>query len=94
MNTCNGCHRSETDTAFLPIGFPLEHMLPVSLGNEAELATFLTGGEAADPETPETVRIFNDLERRSKDLKALLEHLAREGNGRPPKKPHHPRFVH
>ena len=94
LNTCNGCHRSETETAFLQIGFPLEHMLPVSLGNEAELATFLTGGEVVDPVVPKTVRTFNDLERRTVDLKELLDYLAREGSSRPPRKAHRPRFVH
>jgi len=94
LNTCNGCHRSETDTDFLQVGFPLEHMLPASLGNEAQLAAFLTGGEAIDPVVPETVRTFNDLERRSADLKELLDYLNREGSSRPPRKAHRPRFVH
>ena len=94
LNTCNGCHRSETDTAFLQIGFPPEHMLPASLGNEAQLAAFLTGGKAIDPVVPDTVRTFNDLERRSADLKELLNYLKREGSSHPPRKAHRPHFVH
>jgi len=69
-------------------------MLPASLGHEAQLATFLTGGTATDPLTPQTVRTFNDLERRSADLKELLGYLNREGSSRPPRKAHRPRFVH
>ena len=94
LSICNGCHRSETDTAFLQIGFPPEHMLPASLGNEAQLAAFLTGGEAIDPVVPDTVRTFNDLERRSADLKELLNYLKREGSSHPPRKAHRPHFVH
>ena len=43
LNTCNGCHRSETNTNFIQIGFPTEHNLPESLGKEAELAGFSQG---------------------------------------------------
>lgn len=95
LNTCHGCHRSETNTGFLQIGFPAEHDLPRSLKNEAQLAAFLTGGEAKDPIQPEqTVRTFNDLERRAENLKDLLEHLKGKDGQRPPRKAHRPRFVH
>ena len=95
LNTCHGCHRSETDTGFLQIGFPPEHNLPHSLQEEAQLAAFLTGSEVMDPVEPETtVRSFNDLERRSQNLKELLDHLMTRKNPRPPQKPHRPRFIH
>ena len=95
LNTCHGCHRSETNTGFLQIGFPTDHDLPRSLKNEALLAAFLTGGEATDPLLPEqTVRTFNDLERRSASLQELLEHMKGKNGERPPRKAHRPRFVH
>lgn len=95
LNTCHGCHRSETNTGFLQIGFPNDHDLPRSLKNEALLAAFLTGGEARDPLLPEqTVRNFNDLERRSASLQELLEHMKGKNGERPPRKAHRPRFVH
>ena len=94
LNTCNGCHRSETNTNFLQIGFPVEHNLPESLGNEAELAGFLTGIDAPDPVLEGETHSFNDLDRRTEDLKSLLEHIRKEGNRRPPRKSHRPKFVH
>ena len=94
LNTCNGCHRDETDTAFVQVDFPRQHNLPKSLGNEAELAAFLTGGEVVDPVDHKTVTKFNDLKRRAEDLKELLEHIHREGFTNPPLEPHEPRFVH
>lgn len=95
LNTCHGCHRSETNTGFLQIGFPADHDLPESLKEEAQLAAFLTGGEAFDPVEPEqTVRSFNDLGRRAESLKELLEHLKGKDGQKPPRKTHRPRFVH
>lgn len=94
LNTCNGCHRDETNTEFLQVDFPRQHNLPESLGNEAELAAFLTGGEAVDPVDHETVTEFNDLKRRAEGLKDLLEHIQREGITNLPLEPHVPRFVH
>ena len=94
LNTCHGCHRSETNTGFLQIGFPAEHDLPNSLKNEAELAAFLTGGEAKDPLEPEQTRFFSDLERRAESLKEMLEHMKSKDGQQPPKKAHRPRFVH
>jgi hypothetical protein len=94
LNTCHGCHRSETNTGFLQIGFPSEHDLPRSLKNEAQLAAFLTGGEVKDPLQPEQTRVFNDLERRAESLQELLEHLKGKDGQKPPRKAHRPRFVH
>ena len=95
LNTCHGCHRSETGTGFLQIGFPAEHNLPQSLQEEAQLAGFLTGIEVMDPVQPQTtIRTFNDLKRRSENLKELLEHLNGPRHPRPPRKPHHPHFIH
>jgi hypothetical protein len=94
LNTCNGCHRDETDTAFLQVGFPSQHNLPESLGNEARLAAFLTGGEAVDPVDHKTVTEFNDLKRRAVDLRELVKYFCREGISSPPLEPHEPRFVH
>jgi len=68
--------------------------LPVSLGKEAALAGFLTGIEVEDPVVPGESRSFNDIERRVEDLKTLLEHIRRNGNVRPPRKSHRPKFVH
>jgi hypothetical protein len=94
LNTCNGCHRSETNTNFLQIGFPSEHNLPESLGNEADLAGFLTGIDAPDPVLEGKTHSFNDLDRRKDDLKSLLEHIRKDGNRRPPRKSHRPKFIH
>jgi len=94
LNTCNGCHRHETNTDFVQITFPEEHSLPASLGKEAALAGFLTGIEVEDPVVPGESRSFNDIERRVEDLKTLLEHIRRNGNVRPPRKSHRPKFVH
>jgi hypothetical protein len=95
LNTCNGCHRHETDTGFLQVGFPKKHNLPESLGKPARLAGFLTGINAPDPVFPEgEPRKFNDLERRAKDLKELLEQIQYEGQTRPPRKSHRPKFIH
>ncbi len=95
LNTCNGCHRHETDTGFLQVGFPAEHSLPGSLGKEAHLAGFLTGVDAPDPVLSEgEAHSFNDLERRADDLKELLEQIQNEGQIRPPSKSHRPKFIH
>ena len=95
LNTCNGCHRHETDTGFLQVGFPEDHNLPESLGKRAKLAGFLKGAEAPDPVLPDTEpRKFNDLERRADDLKELLEQIQNEGQTRPPRKSHRPKFIH
>jgi hypothetical protein len=65
LNTCNGCHSSsETGTAFLQIS-------PRFFDGEAGLSGFLTGITVNDPATGQ-LRTFNDLGRRSADLKAVV----------------------
>ncbi len=94
LNTCGGCHRSETGTTFLQIGFPTNHKLPASLGNPAALAGFLTGIDTPDPVVPATIRSFGDLERRQKDLEDLLASFGPTGKGPGPRGRHVPNFVH
>jgi Concanavalin A-like lectin/glucanases superfamily len=65
LNTCNGCHSSaETGTFFL-------HVKPRFFGDEAGLSGFLTGITVNDPVTGQP-RTFNELARRSADLKAVV----------------------
>jgi hypothetical protein len=64
LNTCNGCHGAETNTAFL-------HVNPRSSGQVASLSGFLTGIEVTDPVDGST-RTFDDLARRADDLESLL----------------------
>lgn len=65
LNTCNGCHGSETSTAFLQINNR-------SAGQQAVLSGFLTGVTVTDPVDGVTQRTFDDLGRRRDDLSALL----------------------
>jgi hypothetical protein len=60
MNTCNGCHASETATNFL-------HVHPRLAGAESHLSSFLRGTTVLDPITQEH-RTFNELARRGDDL--------------------------
>ena len=62
LNTCNGCHTTETGTRFLMID------APSSPNDPARLAGFLTG-------TTVNGREFNDLERRKLDFEGLLREL-------------------
>ena len=94
LNTCGGCHRSETGTSFLQVAFPTDHRLPRSLGSEAVLAGFLTGIDTPDPVEPATTRSFGDLERRKKDLEELLATFGSTGRGPGPRGRHVPNFVH
>ena len=94
LNTCGGCHRSETGTSFLQIAFPADHRLPRSLGAKAELAGFLTGIDTPDPVEPTTTRSFGDLARRQKDLEELLATFGSSGRGPGPRGRHVPNFVH
>jgi hypothetical protein len=94
LNTCGGCHRNETGTAFLQIGFPSGHKLPKSLGQPAALAGFLTGIDTPDPVVPATTRSFGDLDRRKADLEALLATFGPSGTGPGPRGRHVPNFVH
>jgi hypothetical protein len=64
LNTCNGCHGAETNTAFL-------HVNPRSVGQVASLSGFMTGTTVIDP-VDGTPRAFNDLARRADDLETLL----------------------
>lgn len=64
LNTCNGCHGLETQTAFL-------HINPREPGVPSVLSLFMRGGSAPDPVTGE-VRAFNDLERRAADFAAVI----------------------
>jgi hypothetical protein len=94
LNTCGGCHRTETGATFLQIGFPKDHQLPRSLGKKATLAGFLTGIQTPDPVVPGTLRSFNDLERRRAELEALLASFGPNGIGPGPRGRHVPHFVH
>ena len=94
LNTCNGCHRDETATGFLHIGFPQAHSLPASLGKPAALSAFLTGGQATDPVDATTLRQFAELTRRQADFAELLDNFGTNGTGRGPRKIHRPRFAH
>lgn len=92
LNTCNGCHRDETATGFLHVGFPVEHKLPASLGKRAALSGFLTGVSAPDPVDASVLHTFAELERRRVDFSTLVDSVM--VSGRPPHQPHHPHFVH
>jgi hypothetical protein len=94
LNTCSGCHRGETGTAFLQIGFPVGNKLPRSLGKTAALAGFLTGIDTPDPVVPATTRSFGDLNRRKADLEELLATFGPTGGGPGPRGRHVPNFVH
>jgi hypothetical protein len=64
LNTCNGCHGSETGTGFL-------HVFPRFPGQEAQLSGFMTGITVFDQFTGEP-RTMNDLGRRRTDLFSLV----------------------
>jgi hypothetical protein len=64
LNSCNGCHARETNTAFV-------HVNPsTALNTIAALSGFLTGITVADPVFG-TLRDFDDLARRETDIKAV-----------------------
>jgi hypothetical protein len=65
LNTCNGCHGAETNTAFLLI------TPRFGRGSEASLAPFMTGETVFDPITGQP-RQLNDLARRRADLASLV----------------------
>jgi hypothetical protein len=60
INTCNGCHSSETNTQFLQVA-------PRSLGQTSQLSPFLTGTIAFDQATGQQ-RPLNELNRRNRIL--------------------------
>lgn len=64
VNTCNGCHAGDTNTAFL-------HVAPRNAGQVAQLSGFLTGTVVPDRVTG-APRTFNDLSVRSESLLAVL----------------------
>ncbi|MFO0725614.1 MAG: hypothetical protein U1E65_17655 [Myxococcota bacterium] len=64
LNTCNGCHGAETQTAFLQIS-------PRLPGSAAALSGFLRGETVSDPVSG-VARKFNDLARRANDLRTLV----------------------
>jgi hypothetical protein len=64
LNTCNGCHGSETNTQFLMIA-------PRTPGTEAVLSAFLTGTVVTDAFSGQT-RALNDLARRKADLTGVV----------------------
>lgn len=65
LQTCNGCHLGETETAF-------QHVLPAFFKTEAQLSRFLTGFDLTDPADGAPIRHFGDLERRALDLDELV----------------------
>lgn len=93
LNTCNGCHRDETSTGFVHIGFPETHTLPGSMGIEAALSSFLTGTQVADP-VDGSLRDFAELQRRAQDFAELVESFKPHNGGQGPRREHKPRFVH
>lgn len=70
LNTCSGCHGGETSTPFV-------HVNP-SGGLPAGLSGFLTGIDVTDPDPTDadnSVRHFDDLDRRAIDLDGLVNSL-------------------
>ncbi|MGJ8668786.1 MAG: hypothetical protein ACSHXK_04780 [Oceanococcus sp.] len=94
LNTCNGCHREETETSFLHVSFASEHTLPGAMGVAAALSEFLTGTQVTDPVDGVTAREFNDLSRRAEDFAELIASFDSRNGGQGPRKEHKPRFVH
>jgi len=64
LNTCSGCHRTETGVLFVHIGFR-------EAGQEAELSSYLLGETVNDP-VSNTERSFSEIERRVSDYSVLL----------------------
>ena len=85
INTCSGCHQTETLTSFL-------HIEPREPGFAARLSAFLSGPTTnpdvpstkpiavADPRDGSPVRNFNELEFRVRDMAALLCPAAGSGS--------------
>lgn len=65
LNTCSGCHLSETNTPFTMV------KATGGFGTPATLAGFLTGTTVLDPVNPPLSHAFNDLQRRGQTLDQL-----------------------
>ncbi|HET9531347.1 MAG TPA: hypothetical protein VFQ92_13405, partial [Blastocatellia bacterium] len=65
LQTCNGCHQGETETAFT-------HIQPTPFGTPAGLSSFMTGVSVVDPSDGSPIREFNELQRRAADLDRLV----------------------
>lgn len=64
LNTCNGCHSTETGTAFA-------HIMSREWGEEAPLSGFMTGIDVSDPVTGE-VRHMSQFDDRVNDMSSDL----------------------
>ena len=64
LNTCSGCHQTETGAPFVHVGVR-------NARQEAELSSFLLGGTVNDP-VSDTERSFSEIERRVSDYSVLL----------------------
>jgi hypothetical protein len=64
LNTCNGCHGGETDTAFL-------HVNPRVPGQASALSAFMTGETVSDPVT-RAPRQLGELRRRRQLLESVV----------------------
>ncbi|NDC39584.1 MAG: hypothetical protein EBZ48_16350, partial [Proteobacteria bacterium] len=64
LNTCSGCHQTETGAPFVHVGVR-------NARQEAELSSFLLGGTVNDPVSG-TERSFSEIERRVSDYSVLL----------------------
>jgi Concanavalin A-like lectin/glucanases superfamily len=64
LNTCNGCHGAETNTAFLQVN-------PRSAGQPSQLSAFLTGETVSDPVTGAPRRLA-ELARRRQLLESVV----------------------
>ncbi len=73
LNTCNGCHGTETGTRFL-------HVEPRGSGNQSVLSRFMDGtGTFIDPVSG-IPHSFGELSRRQNDLTQLVEQGCFSGN--------------
>jgi hypothetical protein len=65
MNTCNGCHARETGTTFT-------HIRPAPFGLMPNLSGFMTGIDVPDPVDRNTIRSFNELNRRAIEFESIV----------------------
>lgn len=73
LNTCSGCHQTETEVSFVHIGLR-------EAGQEAGLSSYLLGGTVNDP-VSNTERSFSEIERRVSDYSVLLDTKCESLNG-------------